>query len=169
MNFRDIERKQFEIKELRGLLPEGCKVVLYDTLQKDGRHRRQIFEGIDALVVLYEGKIDNTTQGHYITLIPRKTHIEYFSSMGFGPSHETTILNLKHKVFNRILGRNFKYSRVRLQRESYDVNTCALFCLARCYLHKWPLQKFQKFMSKRESIQSPDDKVALMTLILSSQ
>ena len=168
MDFRAVEKKQWEIREVRKMLPERSKVVLYDTLKKDTRHRSQIFKDLDALVVLYEGKIDGRLQGHYVCLLPRATHIEYVSSMGLSPAHETTILHLDHKAFNRVLGKNYKYSRVRLQRDRYDVNTCALFCVARCYLHKWPLQKFQKFLLKKEHLQNPDDKVALLTMLHSS-
>ena len=150
---------------LRKKLPDRCKAVLYKTLHGD-RHRSEIFKGLDALVVLYEGEIDNIKQGHFVCLLPRNTHIEYFSSLGFSPSHETSILGLKNDIFNRILGKNFKYSRVKLQRDKYDVNTCARWVLARCYFQSWNLQRFQSFFQKNLHIQSPDDKVTLMTMIL---
>ena len=166
MSIKQLESKEIGIKALREKLPEGCKVILYDSLRKDTRHRSEIFKNVSALVVLYEGKIDDVKQGHFVVLIPRPTHIEYFSSLGFSPNHETTILGLDNKVFKRILGKNFKYSRAKLQRNKYDVNTCGLWVLARCYLRNWNLQHFQSFFQKRHHISSPDDLVTLMTMML---
>ena len=166
MDLKRIERQQVEIKTLRRMLPEGSKVILYDTLKKDSRSRRGIFSGLNSLIVLYEGEIDNRKQGHYICLIPRPTHIEYFSSLGMSPDHETSILGLDNKVFKQLLGKNYKYSRVKLQRDRYDVNDCALWCVARAYLHKIKLQDFQKLFLKKVSLQSTDDRVAYMTYLL---
>ena len=154
------------IAALRARLPSNCKAVLYDTLRADKRHRSKIFADTEALVVLYEGVIDGIKQGHFVVMIPRKTHIEYFSSLGHSPNHETTIIGLKNDVLKRILGTNFKYSRAKLQRNKYTVNTCARWVLARCYLRSWNLQHFQSFFHKRQPITSPDDKVTLMTMIL---
>ena len=75
-----------------------------------------------------------TPLGFYDLVEPfKKSELEYFSSLGFSPTHETTVLGLKNNIFNRILGKHFKYSRIKLQRDKYDVNTCARWVLARCY------------------------------------
>ena len=166
MSLRDLESTQFDIKKIRAVLPDDCSAILYDTLKKDKRHRSDIFKNLRGLVVLYEGEIDGRQQGHYVTLIPKKTHIEYFSSLGNSPNHESTILGIENTAFKRLLGKNYKYSRAKLQRDRYDVNDCGLWAIARCYLSKWPLQKFQKFFSRREHITGPDDKVSLMTYLL---
>ena len=164
--FKQIEKKQIDITQLRKKLPENCKAVLYDTLKRDKRHRSDIFKDVTGIVVLYEGDIDGRKQGHYVVLLPRATHIEYFSSLGNSPSHETTILGIENDAFKRILGTNFKYSRAKLQRDRYDVNTCGWWAIARCYLHHWNLQRFQSFFRKRQQITGPDEKVVLMTMIL---
>ena len=166
MSLKKIESTPISIEELRRRLPKYCNAVLYKTLQKDKRHRSKIFADTNALVVLYEAEIDGQVQGHFVVLIPRKTHIEYFSSLGKSPNHETTILGLENNVFKRLLGSNYKYSRAKLQRDTYTINTCGRWVLARCYLVDWNLQRFQSFFQKRQQVNTPDDKVTLMTMIL---
>ena len=158
--------KQWEITEIRKMLPHDSKVVLYKTLVHDKRHRRDIFMGLDSLIVLYEGVINNTRQGHYVCLIPRSTHIEYFSSLGYSPQHETTILGIENTHFQRVLGKNYKYSRIKLQRDAYNVNTCGLWCVARAYMHSDSLQAFQRFFNRKQHVRGPDDKLLLMTHLL---
>ena len=166
MNLKKIEGQEVEIKNLRKMLPERCKVILYDTLKKDKRARRAIFSGIDSLIVLYEGTVNGKRAGHYVILIPRPTHISYFSSLGKSPDHETTILGLENTTFKQLLGTNYKYSRVKLQRDAYNVNDCGLWCVARAYTHKIKIQDFQKLFLKRVSLQTTDDRMAFMTFLL---
>jgi hypothetical protein len=162
VSIRKISREPLGIHALRAKAPDYCKVVLYTSLVNDARHRGVIFGGKKCLIVLYEGKIDGTMQGHYVCLSKRHNRIEYFSSMGFTPNHELTILGLKGKnpAFERLLGKAYEVNRKRLQMDKYDVNDCAYWTLARALLYKMSLREFQRFYLSKPRIQTSDDLLA---------
>jgi hypothetical protein len=136
ITLQTILREKVSIETLRAKVPHYCKVVLYSSLVNDARHRGLIFGDKQCIIVLYEGKIDGKRQGHYVCLIKRHNRIEYFSSYGFLPSHELTILGLKGKkpAFERLLGKAYAVNRKRLQSSKYDINDCAIWTLARVLL-----------------------------------
>ena len=68
------------LEKLRSLLPPRSKAVLYET------------------------KIDNKKEGHYIVLIPRAHSIEYFSSLGRSPTDEMSSLHQNPNRFQRTIG-----------------------------------------------------------------
>ena len=127
VSLRKILSQPMGIHALRAKVPDYCRVVLYSSLLNDSRHRGVIFGDKKCLIVLYEGKIDGKIQGHYVCLSRRRNRIEYFSSMGYNPNHELTVLGLKGKkpAFERLLGKAYEVNRKRLQSSSYSVNDCA--------------------------------------------
>lgn len=162
VTLRNILSQPMGIHALRAKVPDYCKVVLYSSLLNDNRHRGSIFGTKKCLIVLYEGKIDGKTQGHYVCLSKRHNRIEYFSSMGYNANHELTILGLKGKkpAFERLLGKAYEVNRKRLQTDKYNINDCAYWCLARVLLYKMSLREFQQFYLSKPSIQSSDDLLA---------
>ena len=89
--FREIISKPLGLERLRSLLPEDSKAVLYESLR--GKKRSEVFKNITTLVVLYETKIDNKKEGHFVVLIPRAHSLEYFSSLGRSPTDEMNALH----------------------------------------------------------------------------
>ena len=160
--------KPLEIRRLRTLLPDNTKVVLYDTLAKDKRSRVDIFKGIKALTVLYEGTIDGKKQGHYVCLIPRAHSIEYFSSLGRSPTDELNAFHEDNTVFAKLLGKNYTYNRRKMQLDSYSVDDCGYWCIARSILSHLKLAAFQKLFTPR-SLKSSDEVLGLMSLLLANR
>ena len=64
------------LEKLRSLLPESSKAVLYESLRH--KKRSEVFKNIDSLVVLYETKINNKKQGHYIVCYLMPTVLSIF-------------------------------------------------------------------------------------------
>ena len=171
VSLRNILSQPMGIHALRAKVPDYCRVVLYSSLLNDSRHRGVIFGDKKCLIVLYEGKIDGKIQGHYVCLSRRRNRIEYFSSMGYNPNHELTVLGLKGKkpAFERLLGKAYEVNRKRLQSSSYSVNDCAYWVLARVILYKMSLREFQRFYLSKPSIQSSDDLLAVSMWLVANQ
>ena len=165
---QEIVGGELGIKRLGKMLPKGSKAILYDTLVKDKRPRQQIFKNLNSLVVLYESEIDNKRQGHFVCLIPRAHSIEYFSSLGRSPSDEMNSLNIKKDAIRRVLGSNFTYNRSKLQKDSYTVNYCGFWVLARCILWGNKLREFQKLFIPRR-IRSSDEMLSVMSILLANR
>ena len=168
VTLRDIIRKPLGLNKLRSMLPSDSKALLYAELAKDTRPRQAIFKGLRSLVVLYETKIQNKSQGHWVVLIPRAHSIEYFSSLGRSPTDEMHALHQDPTVFGRILGKNFTYNRAKLQLQSYNVDDCGYWALSRAILVDYKLGDFQKLFRGR-TVRSSDEMMGLMTLLLANR
>ena len=154
------------LEKLRSLLPKDSKAVLYESLRN--KTRAQVFKNIDSLVVLYETKIGNKTQGHYVVLVPRAHSIEYFSSLGRSPTDEMSSLHQDPTVFKKLLGKGYTYNRKKLQLQSYSVEDCGYWAIARCILHELKLSSFQRLFTPR-SLKSSDEVLGVMSLLLANR
>ena len=154
------------MEKLRSLLPKQSKVVLYESLRNS--KRSEVFKNLDSLVVLYETKINNKKQGHYVCLIPRAHSIEYFSSLGRSPADEMNALHQDPTVFRKLLGKGFTYNRKKLQLDTYTVEDCGFWCIARAILHKSKLSPFQRLFTPRQ-LSSSDEVLAVMSLLMATR
>ena len=66
VSLRKILSEPLGLHALRAKVPDYCKVVLYNSLLNDERHRGMIFGNKKCLIVLYEGNIAGKIQGHYV-------------------------------------------------------------------------------------------------------
>ena len=154
------------LEKLRSLLPQDSKAVLYASLRN--KTRAQVFKNVDSLVVLYETKVDNKKQGHYVVLIPRAHSIEYFSSLGRSPTDEMSSLHQDPTVFKKLLGKGYTYNRKKMQLQSYSVEDCGYWCIARCILHELKLSSFQRLFTPR-SLKSSDEVLGVMSVLLANR
>jgi len=168
VGLREIIRKPLGLNKLREMLPSTSKAMLYSSITNDKRSREAIFKGVKSIVVLYETKINGSRQGHWVVLIPRAHSIEYFSSLGRSPNDEMNALHQDKTAFDRILGKNFTYNRAKLQLQSYSVDDCGYWALARAILVEFKLRDFQKLFRGR-TIRSSDEMMGLMTLLLANR
>jgi hypothetical protein len=166
-SLNDILNKKLEITRLRELLPARSKVVLYDTLARDKRGRGEVLKNLDSLIVLYEGTINKKRAGHYVVLLPRAHHIEYFSSLARSPSDEMSAFHEDPGVFKRLLGKNFTYNRKKLQMNSYTLQDCGYWVLARAILHKLKIAQFQRLF-KPLSLRSSDECLGMMSILVAN-
>ena len=157
-----------ELNRLRALLPRESKAVLYKTLRDSKRKRAQIFKGITSLVVLYETTVNKKLQGHYVVLIPRAHSIEYFSSLGRSPRDEMNTLHIDPGAFRDLLGKNYTYNRKKLQIDSYSVEDCGYWAVARCIMSHLKLAAFQRLFVPRQ-LRSSDEVLAVMSLLLANR
>ena len=158
-----VKRTPIDLRILRKLIPKKCKAVVYIDLDKP---RREVFKGIEGLVVLIPHKLSEI--GHFITLIPRKHHIEYNSSLGGSPDEELDKLHQSHTIMKKLLGKNYIYNSVKLQSGKYDIKDCASFVLMRLYFRNMKLREYQQLFSKRITLNSPDDISSYATALLLS-
>ncbi len=169
ISLQNIVSETLDIERLREMLPKRSKAILYNSLTKLLPIRRKdLFKQLDSLIVLYEGVIDKKKQGHYVVLIPRAHSIEYFSSLGRSPTDEMHALHEDNTAFKTILGKNYTYNRRRVQLDSYSVEDCGYWVLARAILYKHKLPKFLKLFQPR-SVKGSDEMLSIMSLLLANR
>ena len=154
-----IKETPMSIEALRKKLPPRCKAVMYQGLRG---HRSSLFKNHDAIVVLIPKK--NSKVGHFIVLLAKRNHIEYFSSLGGTPDSEMKKLGEPSERIKAVLGKNYIYNNVQLQGGAYNINTCAAWVLARVKLASLKLRQFQQIF-RRITLHNPDDVVSLMVLL----
>ena len=156
--------KQFPVSLdfIRDRLPPNCRAVEYKSLK--GKHRSEVFKNTEALVVLIPK--EGQSVGHFITLIPGRKSIEYFSSLGNSPMKELALLHEPKTIFDSLLGKQFNYNHRQLQSGSYHVNDCASWVLLRVYFRKLKLREFQQLFATRITLETPDDLAAMMSAAL---
>ena len=126
--------------------------------------RSKLFEKHAGIVVLIPKK--GTTSGHFIILLARRNHIEYFSSLGNSPQSELGKLHEPLGIMTNILGRDFIYNRAKLQQNTYKIQDCAAWVLLRWKFKHLKLREFVKLFQNKITLSSSDDIAALMTLVL---
>ena len=156
-----IKETPMSIEALRKKLPPRCKAVMYQGLRG---HRSSLFKNHDAIVVLIPKK--NSKVGHFIVLLAKRNHIEYFSSLGGTPDSEMKKLGEPSERIKAVLGKNYISNSVKLQSGDYHINDCAVWVLLRCYLRKLKLREFQALFSRRVTLQTSDDVAAAMGVLL---
>ena len=149
------------IEDLKKLVPAKCDVVKLKTLK--GQNRTDVFKGLRGLIILLPSKVSK--MGHYVVMLPRSNHIEYWSSLGNSPAKESTLLHNDEGIIKRLLGRHFIYNRVKLQSGDFDIKTCAMFCVARLFLSDLKMREFNSLFSKGITTNTPDDLVTLMSFL----
>jgi len=147
---------------LKKRVPKDVDVLAYQQLK--GKHRRDVFRGKRAVVILIPKK--GSKMGHFIVLLPRKHHIEYFSSLGNSWERELNLLEEPHKIFKELFGNQFIYNRVKLQSGSYKIEDCAAWVLARVFLSKLKLREFVQLFQRDVHLTGSDDIVAMLTLLM---
>ena len=155
-----IETTPVNIGFLKQRVSKTVSVLAYEQLK--GQHRSKLFKGKTAVIVLIPKK--GSKRGHFICLVPRPRHIEYFSSLGNNFETELAQLDEHVDLFRTLLGKNYIYNKVKLQSGRYNINTCAAWVLARARLAHLKLRGFQEIFG-RISLQNPDDIVSMLVLL----
>ena len=156
-----LERIPISIRVMKELMPSGVDVYAYPQLK--GKTRHELFKNKRGIVVLIPRK--GSKEGHYICMLPRKTHIEYFSSLGNSFEQELALLGQKETHIHRIVGNDYIYNTHKLQSGKYSIKTCAQFVYARLALYKLKLREFVQVFNRHLDLESSDDIVALMCLL----
>ena len=157
-----IKETPLDLDYIRKKLPPRCRAVEYKSLK--GKHRSQVFKETDALVVLIPKVGSNV--GHFVVLLAKRNHIEYFSSLGGTPAKELEKLGEPLAIFQELLGKNYITNTKPLQSGKYHINDCAVWCLLRCYLRKMKLREFQELFMRSVDLQTSDDIAACMGVML---
>ena len=157
-----IKQTPLDLAYVRKKLPPRCRAVEYKTLK--GKHRAQVFKDTEALVVLIPKEGSNV--GHFVVLLAKEHHIEYFSSLGGTPAKELAKLGEPLAIFQQLLGKNFITNTKALQSGEYHINDCAVWVLLRCFLRKLKLREFQELFTRSVTLQTSDDLAAVMGVLL---
>ena len=157
-----LKRTPLDLRQLAKIIPTSCKAMQYKQLK--GKNRREIFSDNEGIVLLIPSK--KSKIGHFVCLLPRSNHIEYFSSLGNSPSEEIFKLEQDKDVLGNILGKSYIYNSKPLQRADFDIVDCGLWMLCRLYLRKLKLREFQTLFSSKLTLQGGDDIASLLAILL---
>ena len=157
-----VKQTAVSVRFLKDRVPQGVDVYAYPQLK--GKHRSEVFKGKRAVIVLIPKR--GSPMGHFICLIPKNSHIEYFSSLGNSWTAELAALKEPTEIFQQLLGKNFIYNKTPLQSGAYSINSCAAWVLCRAFLHKLKLREFVTLFTGKVTLQSSDDIVAIMSVLL---
>ena len=151
---RDIESIPISIEFLR----KKIDVPVLKYIELKNTNRNALFKNTNCVVILLQTK----KLHHYITLIARPDHIEYFSSLGNNFNSEVG----ENLFFENIVGGNFIYNRKALQsKTNYKIQDCALWVIARVALRDLKLREFVGLFQKKLVLQNYDEIVSLLSLL----
>lgn len=157
-----IKTTPVDLAYVRKKLPPRCKAMEYISLK--GKHRSELFKDTDAIVCLIPKK--GSDVGHFVVLLAKRHHIEYFSSLGGTPESELQALKEPLEIMKAVLGKNYITNTKRLQSGAYSINDCAVWCLLRCFLKEMKLREFQGLFARSITLQGPDDLAAMLGVLL---
>lgn len=149
------------LRDLDSLLPPRCATIQYKNLTQP---RRKLFQNKDAYVVRIPNKGNKV--GHFCVVLARRHHIEFFSPTGGSIASEFKRLGQDPTLIKRLVGQNYIHNTKALQSDNKSIQDCACWCLARCYLRHLKLREFQGLFNKSVNLQSSDDIVSIMCLLL---
>jgi hypothetical protein len=110
----------------------------------------------------------NGPVGHFVLLSARDRYISYFSSLGGSPVSDAKRLGQDQTIMTQILGKHFTYNSKALQSSNQTIQDCAPWIIARAYLNHLKLADFQKLFSHTVHLQTPDDIVVFLAILLFS-
>ena len=110
-----IKRTPVSFKWLKERLPDNVDIYRYKELR--GKSRFNVFKNKIGIVVLIPKKGEKV--GHFVVLLARKNHIEYFSSLGNSMEAETKQLGVSPDTFRDLFGHDYIYNRNKLQKNKY--------------------------------------------------
>ena len=149
------------LRELETLLPPRCATIQYKNLTQP---RAKLFKNNDAYVVRIPNRGNKV--GHFVVILAKRNHIEFFSPTGGSIASEFKRLGQDPALIQRLVGQHYIHNTKALQSNKASIQDCACWALARCYLKDLKLREFQGLFSKSVNLQSSDDIVSLMCLLL---
>jgi hypothetical protein len=160
---RELEELPASVGVMKRLLQksEGFGVLVYEQLK--GISRQALFKNKKGIAVLIPK--EGTKSGHWICLLPRRNHLEYFSPLGQSFATELKQLNQAETHFDRLSGGKFIYNRTKLQSGDYNIKTCSQFVFARLMLYKLKLREFVTLFRRDVHLESPDEIVSMLCLL----
>ena len=157
-----LKQTPLDLRQLAEVLPPSCKTMQYKDLK--GKHRSDIFKNTEGIVLLIPSK--KSKIGHFVCLLARRNHIEYFSSLGNSPKEEVAKLDQDPAILMDLLGDHYIYNSKPLQSSDFHIVDCGAWMLCRLYLRKLKLREFQTLFSGHVNLQSSDDIANCLAVLL---
>ena len=157
-----LKQTPLDLRALAKVLPKSCKTMQYKDLK--GKHRSEIFKNTEGIILRIPSK--KSKIGHFVCLIPRPNHIEYFSSLGNSAKEEIAKLDQDPSVLLDLLGDHYIYNSKPLQSSDFHIVDCGAWMLCRLYLRKLKLREFQTLFSGRVFLQTSDDIASCLAVLL---
>lgn len=165
------EKKPLSSIELEKMLGEtAVEIIGYHELKKY-RSLKQMFDKCKYWIILIVIESDSKTYniGHWIALMDHNTHYEHFDPYGIDIDEETVFTHERHPYLKNLFSSSDKkveVNRIKFQQFKENVNTCGRWCVVRCKLGYFELQKFNSFINIAHTI--PDVAITLMTMFLTT-
>lgn len=148
------------IGELEDALGNICKVIPYSMLEGYNTID-DLFENKEAVIILIESKEGN----HFITLLNKKSYVEYFDSYGDGIDYMINKSGLEPYLTRLLQTVKVVSNKKQLQKMDKKMNNCGRWAYIRIILREMNLKEFQNLFSSSMNL-SPDEIVCLMTSLI---
>jgi hypothetical protein len=156
-----LKQTPLNVGSLKKIMPKYCTFKLLSQLTE---HRSQMFKNHRCIIVLIPSSFSKI--GHFVLLTAFPKYIEYFSSLSGSPVKETQKLGQDGALLMKLLGKNYVYNSKTLQAPSTKIEDCALWVLCRAKLKDLKLREYQQLFSTRINLSTPDDIVAMLTVLM---
>ena len=157
--------------DIQKALRTPTKILTYPDLEFVN-HIDDIFDKEGRSILLYP--TTSETNGHWVCMIKKGNHIEFFDPYGNKPDSQLKWISDKKRrgfgIHYPTLTRLFKesgydvdYNHHKFQENGNDINTCGRHCLARLHFKDLTLDQYKDFIKK--SGLSPDEFVGGFTYL----
>ena len=147
------------IGELQDAL-QNTKVIPYSFLTNMQSLNELFGEGDSAILL-----IQSPSGNHFITLLRRKSYIEYFDPYGDPIDYMIKKSDMEPYLTRLLQNVRVVSNKVKLQKMSKDINNCGRWAFTRVKLRELSLRKFQQLFTTK-MIVNPDNVVCLMTSLI---
>jgi hypothetical protein len=157
--------------DINKLLHPATKILVYPDLENVSSIE-QIFDPMGRCMLLYP--VSSEYSGHWVCLIKKGEHIEFFDPYGKAPDTELKWvsmakrrdMNMEEPTLTRLLkesGYKVTYNSHDFQKDDQTVNTCGRHCVVRLMFKHLSLDEYRKLI--KSSGLPPDEFVAGITYL----
>ena len=163
LDFRDIRR----ILDQRGGKSHGLRAGYVDLESAKGAYTMERFlpAGHNACCVLLTTTLGGGTQRHWTSLVRNSKGIFFFDSLDLGNAMLTKILQDRGKFVNFLQKIGAKSHNKKLQASHKLIRTCGLHTAVRVFCWQMSNSEYIRYLLSATNCMSPDQLVALMTII----
>lgn len=163
LDFRDIRR----ILDRRGGKSHGLRAGYVDLESVRGEYTLERFlpSGHNACCILLSAHLGGNVQRHWTSLVRNSKGLFFFDSLNLGSPMLSRILDDDGKFSQFLKKHKVVFNHKKVQASHKLVRTCGLHTAVRVFCYKMSNSQYLHWLLSATSCMSPDQLVALMTII----
>ncbi len=153
---------------IKKVVGQSCKIKKVDHESIGNKTLDQLFDGHDALAILFNVIHGNTRSaiGHWCLLLKKhkRRRMQFFDSLGLGLKKIYGVTHEKPYLTRLLAGHKWDDSTVKLQTQGTDFRECGAFTALRAKFHQMTNRQFVHLI-KSHNFAKPDETCVLLTLL----